>query len=127
MPNPSRPSHQKISDEFAARLAKSRAGKKLQAILLLQSPGAPLPANNRRPTAQQRSRRMLEFGTGSAEIVREIDHLLTQFDGRRLSEAPSSIGTLPVETTAAGIRALATLPSVKSIMEDQPVSRIRRA
>jgi len=72
----------------------------------------------------QRMKRIREIRDAAVDGLHEVDAVLTRFQGRRLSEALSSIGTLPVETTAAGIWALAALVSVKSIMEDQPVSRI---
>ena len=54
----------------------------------------------------------------------DIDEVLRRFDGKRLSNNVSALGSIPVETTPAGIKALATLDQVKTILEDQPVSSL---
>jgi hypothetical protein len=51
----------------------------------------------------------------------DIDSILKRHDGRRLARRPNALGSMPVETTAAGIKALASSRWVKAIVEDQPI------
>ena len=57
---------------------------------------------------------------GSAALD-SIDKILAGHDGKRLANGAGSLGTVPVETTAEGIRALAESDQVKAILEDQKV------
>jgi hypothetical protein len=52
----------------------------------------------------------------------EIDRVLARFGGRGLAERVDALGGLPVETTPAGVRALAATEGVKAILENQTVS-----
>jgi hypothetical protein len=52
----------------------------------------------------------------------EIDRPLTHFGGKRLALGVNALGSVPVESTPDGITALASLDSVKAILEDQPIS-----
>jgi hypothetical protein len=54
----------------------------------------------------------------------DIDGILKRFNGKRLATSPDALGCIPVETTAAGITALAASERVKAILEDQPISLI---
>ena len=58
--------------------------------------------------------------------VEEISEILETFGGRRLQGGLDTLGSLALETTPAGIKALAERPDVKAILEDQPVSLISR-
>jgi hypothetical protein len=40
-----------------------------------------------------------------------------------LSKSPNALGSLTVETTAAGVSALARSKWVKAVVEDQPIER----
>jgi hypothetical protein len=53
-----------------------------------------------------------------------VDQILSQHEGRRLPGAMEVLGSIPVETTVAGIRALADSDQIRAIMEDQSVSPI---
>jgi hypothetical protein len=53
----------------------------------------------------------------------DIDRILHDQGGSRLSKSPNALGSLTAETTAAGVSALARSPWVKSVMEDQPIKR----
>jgi len=114
----------KISPEFLARLDGLRGSQKVRAIVLLRV-DATKAAGGRRQTQAER-REAVEAVRRSAEtVLPEIDRLLKQFDGRRLEDEVSALGSIPVETTAAGVNALAALEQVKVIVEDQPVSLLR--
>jgi hypothetical protein len=55
----------------------------------------------------------------------DIDSILKRHDGRRLARRPNALGSMPVETTAAGIKALASSRWVQAILEDQPIKLTR--
>ncbi len=55
-----------------------------------------------------------------------IDELPKRYGGRRLAAQPDALGSLPVETTAAGIKALAVCESVRGVLEDQEVHGLTR-
>lgn len=68
----------------------------------------------------------VEAARRSAErALTDIDGILEQHDGRRLAKRPNALGSMPVETTAAGIRALASSRWVQAILEDQPIRLAR--
>jgi len=54
-----------------------------------------------------------------------IDGILKEYEGRRLARRPNALGSMPVETTAAGIKALASSRWVQAILEDQPIHLTR--
>jgi hypothetical protein len=53
----------------------------------------------------------------------DIDRILEVYGGKRLSEDVDALGSLTVETTAEGVRALADSEHVKAVLEDQPIFR----
>jgi hypothetical protein len=59
------------------------------------------------------------------QALPDIDRILARFDGKRLAAKPDALGSIPVETTAAGVIALAASEHVKAILEDQAISLIR--
>jgi len=63
--------------------------------------------------------------SSASAALGEIDEILKRFNGRRLSEQPSALGTLAVETTVAGISALTESDHVKAILDDQPIALVR--
>ena len=68
----------------------------------------------------------MEASRKSAErALTDIDAILKRHDGRRLARRPNALGSVPVETTAAGIKALASSRWVQAILEDQPISLTR--
>jgi len=54
-----------------------------------------------------------------------IDAILRDNGGRRLGDEPTALGTIAVETTANGVRALAESEHVAAILDDQPVHGIQ--
>jgi hypothetical protein len=113
LPEPS--TGNKLSDAFEARLRGLRSGAKVRAIVMLQreprSAAGPL----------ERKDRIRQVRESARTALGEVDAILAQFHGRRLSDEPSALGYISVETTPAGIRALAQCSSVRGILEDQPV------
>lgn len=113
---------EKISPEFAARLDHFGPRQKVRAVIVVQTGG-----RAGKTTGQRRSRvkrqAAIEALRRSAELaLPDIDSILERFGGKRLVEDPSALGTLPVETTVDGIKALAASDHVKAVLEDQPVS-----
>ena len=58
----------------------------------------------------------------ACRCIAGISGVLELHGGRCLADAPDALGAVPVETTVAGIKALAASKHVKAILEDQPVS-----
>ena len=93
-------------------------------IVLLRT-GATETAHGRRQTPAARREAIAAVRKSAETVLPEIDRLLGQFDGKRLSEDVDALGAILVETTAEGVNALAALDQVKVIVEDQPVSLLR--
>jgi hypothetical protein len=118
------PHHGKLSPEFSSRLAHLKPSQKLHAVVVLRTPALAGRSSGIRPTHQQRQATINDIRNSAAEALRAIDDVLRQFHGRRLSDQPTALGTISVESTAAGISALTDSEHVRAIMEDQPISPI---
>ncbi len=119
VPFNNQPSPQKLSAEFASRLAQLAAGEVVRAIVLLATRvDAP---KGRRPTANER-RVIAELVRRQAEqALPEIDAILEDYGGERYSPRPDVLGSVTVETTVDGISALAASEKVVRILEDQSI------
>ena len=114
----------KISSEFSTRLARLEPRDKVHAFVLLRTGGT----SSRSSKRQSRAERKAAVGAArkSAErAMTDIDSILKRHDGRRLARRPNALGSMPVETTPAGIKALASSRWVKAILEDQPINLTR--
>ncbi len=110
----------KISPEFVARLDRLGPRQKVRAIVLLHARGAEKSGGQRQSRAQRKA--AIEAMHKSAErALGDIDEILTRCGGQRLAESPDALGSIPVETTAAGVNALAASEWVKAILEDQVI------
>ena len=110
----------KISSEFSARLARLGPRDKVHAFVLLRTGGTGDRSGNRQGRAEREA--AVEAARRSAErALTDIDGILEQHDGRRLARRPNALGSMPVETTAAGVKALASSRWVQAILEDQPI------
>lgn len=117
-------SKRKISSEFSTRLSRLGPGDKVHAFVLLRTSGTSNRSGKRQSRAERKA--AVEASRKSAErALTDIDTILKQHNGRRLARRPNALGSMPVETTAAGIKALASSRWVKAILEDQPISLIR--
>jgi hypothetical protein len=111
----------KISSEFAARLNPRDSKHLVRAIVILKTNGdTQSPVRPR--TRASRSQAISRTRQAVLAALDEIDHILSRHNGRRLRTIPDALGSIPVETTSAGIRALANSRHVKAILEDQAVS-----
>ena len=115
------PSEEKISREFASRLRRLEPGDQVRVVLFLETP--PLPAQASRQTLEARQDSVKSVKQFARRALSDIDRILADHGGARLSRSPNALGSLTVETTAAGVSALARSKWVKSMMEDQPVER----
>ena len=115
----------KISATFAARLAKLAPDQKLRVIIMLAD-GPSRKGSGRRLTREQRRKAMEKTQAAADGALDAVDRILGSFDGKRLAKRADALGCLPVETTAAGIRALADAPEVESILEDQHIGLLDR-
>ena len=113
-------SKNKISPEFAARLDHLGLHQKVRAMVLLRANGT-AKSSAQRPSRAERQATIEAMRTSAEQALGDIDELLERFGGKRLSERPNALGSIPVETTAAGINALAASEWVKAILEDQAI------
>jgi len=114
----------KISAEFSGRLARLGPRDKVQAFVLLRTSGT----GNRSSARQDRDERKaaVQAARKSAEqALTDIDDILKEHGGRRLARRPNALGSMPGETTAAGIKALARSRWVQAVLEDQPIHLTR--
>jgi hypothetical protein len=113
----------KISPPLARRMGRTAPEQPLRALVMLAPDNRVVHARlRRRPASDQRSRTAREVRERAAIALPEIDRILEEHDGKRLAGAVSSLGVVPVVSTAAGLRALAECEHVKAILEDQPIS-----
>jgi len=114
------PDKNKISPEFAARLDRLGPQQKVRAIVLLHIQDTGNLSAQRQSRAERQA--AVEAMRKSAEqALSDIDDLLERFGGQRLAESPDALGSIPIETTAVGINALAASEWVKAIIEDQTI------
>lgn len=115
----------KISPEFVARLGRLGPAHKVRAIVLLRTEGVKTPTGRRQSRVERRvATKSIRESDGQA--LTDIDSVLERYDGRRLADGPDALGSIAVETTAAGITALAASDHIKAILEDQPISLVGR-
>jgi hypothetical protein len=111
----------KISPELASRLRRLDPGCQVRVVLFLQTP--PLPAQTSRQSPDARQDRVEAVKESAQRAVSAVDRILADHGGTRLSKSPTALGSLSVETTAAGVSALARSKWVKTVVEDQPIAR----
>lgn len=113
----------KISSEFEARLSRLEPEEKIRAIVVLETKGTDGTPTRRQSRASRQL--AIEANRKAAEpALADIDDILGKFDGKRLAPNVDALGSIPVETTAAGISALSESSHVKTIFEDQSISLI---
>lgn len=119
-----RGSKKKISSEFSARLARLGPGDKVHAFLLLRT-GSTTNQSSKRQNRAERDAAVKAARKSAERALTDIDKILERHEGRRLARRPNALGSMPVETTAAGIKALASSRWVQAILEDQPIRLTR--
>ena len=111
---------EKISAEFAARLDALGPQQQVRAILLLRGRD-PQASPAQRPTAADRQASAELMRRSAEQALDSVDKILERFCGQRRASRPDVLGSIPIETTAAGIKALAESEWVKAVMEDQEI------
>jgi len=115
------PQNAKISREFATRLASLSPKQKIRAIVMLQTGDHGMQISRRGASSEREA--VLRANRQQVEsALPDIDHVLHQFGGKRLSSDLDALGGISVETTVAGIRSLTSLDRVKAVLEDQGIS-----
>jgi hypothetical protein len=110
----------KISDEFAKRLAALPPGHQVRAVVL-PAPYLIRDSNGARVRGEERQAILREARTRTEETFAEIDRVLTEVGGTRLTEWGNALGFVIVETCPEGIAAIADLGWVGTVMEDQAI------
>jgi len=118
------PQYTKISREFVRRLASLAPEQKIRAFVMLQTGDVGEALSGRRASREREA--VLQTIRRQAEAaLPDIDRLLDQFGGKRLSGV-DALGGVSVETTAAGILGLTSLVHVRVVLEDQEISFTRQ-
>jgi hypothetical protein len=111
----------KISPEFSVRLAHLKPQQKIRAMVMLGVDAAGKTSGQRQARAERQA--MIEqIRHAAAPALLELDDILKHYNGKRLAAGVNALGAVPIETTAAGIHALAASERVAAILEDQTLS-----
>jgi hypothetical protein len=113
----------KLSPQFAKHLAQLKPEDTVRAIVLLRLPELG-PAPGRRQSRAERQAALDAVRRSAEAAVTAIDAILDRAGGQRLSSDAGVLGSLTVETTSAGVGALAASEHVKAILEDQEISSL---
>ena len=123
----------KISADFAARLAALPPGRHVRAVVM------PAPymvggkaddrvgSNGARVHGEARQAIVREARTRTEATFDEIDKVLAEVGGTRLTECGNTLGFIIVETCPNGINAIADLGWVGTVMEDQAIRPMHQA
>lgn len=118
----------KISDEFAARLAALPPSQHVRAVVL------PAPymvgdraGNRERVHGEERQAIVREARIRTEATFAEIDKVLAEVGGTRLTECGNTLGFIIVETCPNGINAIADLGWVGTVLEDQAIRPMHQA
>jgi len=110
----------KISREFTARLDRLAPDQKVRAIVMLDIGAAKVTGGRR--ARGERAETVTAIRETTEAALPELDGTLRRFAGRRLAAHADALGCMPVEATAQGILALASLDHVQAILENQTIS-----
>lgn len=111
----------KISPDFLEHLNRLSPEQTIRIIAMLLIKSRKQPSEVRLSPIERDATMKAVLKSGEQALI-EIDAVLDQYGGQKLAPRPNALGCIPIETTARGIRALASLDKVKAIMEDQPIS-----
>jgi hypothetical protein len=111
----------RIGPELDRRLRASRPDDRLRVVLLV----AAAPAGAVAPRRRRRAETGARMRAAAHDLLPAVDSLLTAHGGERLSAEATVLGTLAVETTPAGVQALACLPAVEAVLGDQELVPMR--
>ncbi|UCE46711.1 MAG: hypothetical protein JSW47_13965 [Phycisphaerales bacterium] len=111
----------KLGAEFRLRLSQAEPDDRIRAVIVLNiaPPTAARAGRLSREAKERTARRMKEVAT---ELLPEIDSVLRDYHGKRLTEDVDVLGTISVEAPAAGLLAVARCDTVRAVLEDQDIS-----
>jgi hypothetical protein len=109
----------KLSDALASRLGKAPPDSRVRVVLLVGH------SSKRRKRDGDRSGQIPRVRESANAALGEVDGILTAHEGRRIESEPSALGHVTVETTPAGIRALAQSHQLRAILEDQVIRSVQ--
>lgn len=113
----------KMSPSFAKHLELLRSEQKVRAIVLLQTGRTDKP-NHRRQNLRERKAVVNEIKTTAKQTLRDIDDILDNYGGKRISKGANALGSIFIESTVVGVIELAKSNSVKAILEDQAIRSV---
>ena len=116
------PQKGKIGPEFSTRLGRLSPQQKVRAIVMVRTENA-RERTGRRQLRINRQANVEAIRKSAQQVLSNIDGILERFDGKRLANV-DALGCIPVETTPAGVQALAASEYVKAILEDQAISHL---
>ncbi|MEL7355907.1 MAG: hypothetical protein AAFN40_05045 [Cyanobacteria bacterium J06560_6] len=113
-------SQNKISPEFAARLAQLESKEKVRVIVLLQVKDVETHGGKRQSRAERQAN-MKALRKSAEYSLDEIEKIIKRFDGHPLVKEPNLLGSIPIEITSTGVDALSKSDAVKAVIEDQAI------
>ena len=91
-------------------------------IIVMLSTRTERPESEVRLSKHERDKKIREMKKLHRPVLDEVDAVLNRFGGSKSARGMDALGCVLVETTPAGIEALASIANVEAIMEDQPIS-----
>jgi hypothetical protein len=119
----------KISNEFAERLATLPPGHHVRAVVLpapYMVSGDSDAHKGARVRGEARENALREARTRTEETFAEIDRVLAEVGGKRLTECGNALGFIIIETCPDGIAAIADLGWVGTVLEDQAIRPVHQ-
>ncbi|GAA6621258.1 hypothetical protein NUACC26_070770 [Scytonema sp. NUACC26] len=111
----------KISSEFAYRLGHLAPQQKVSVIVFLKlDDRSDNPVNPRLSRAERRAT-MEGIRNSATQALSYIKKIIQDFGGQELAERPDALGSIPIEISAAGVKALAASDAVKAVLEEQEI------
>lgn len=104
---------EKISPALRARLQRLPPAQQIRVLVMLQTP----ESDSQRDAAGYADNVCSE----TVPVLASVDAALSRNIGQRLSPQANALGFITVTTNTAGLLALANLPHVTAIMEDQKI------
>lgn len=114
----------KISPEFAARLASLNSKDRIRVLVFLRVRSGDRD-REKRLTPEERKAQIEAVRAAAEESLDRIRPILERHGGKILDESPSLMGTIPVETTVAGVYAICESDAVEAIVEDQAIGAFK--
>ncbi|NMG08018.1 hypothetical protein [Brasilonema sp. UFV-L1] len=110
----------KISSEFAYRLNHLAPQQKVSVIVFLKLENLVQSSSLRQSRAERKA--AIEGMRNSAkQALSYIREIIQNFGGIQLAENPDALGSIPIEISADGIKALAASDAVKAVVEEQEI------